>query len=128
MVYVTDTHSFVWYLTFNDKLSNKALKAFDSSMDSGIIVIPSIVLAEILYINKKGRIAITFDDTINAIINNKNYEICPLDLEILKIANKIEVSLEMHDKLIAATAILYNAHLISKDSAIRKSDVVKVIW
>jgi len=50
MIYVTDTHGLVWYLTGDEKLSKSARQVFENA-ESGedIIVIPSIVLAEILY-------------------------------------------------------------------------------
>ncbi len=56
MDYVTDTHSLVWYFTDDPRLGDKALKAFEQTAQEGIIIIPSIVLAEIIFISKKGRI------------------------------------------------------------------------
>ena len=34
----------------------------------------------------------------------------------------------MHDKLIVATAIRYDAYLITRDEQIAKSKAVKMIW
>lgn len=57
-----------------------------------------------------------------------NFQIAPLDLDVLKIAENIDAPLEMHDKLIVATAIRYEAALITRDEQITKSAVVKTIW
>jgi len=57
-----------------------------------------------------------------------NFEIAALDLDVLKIAESIDEPLEMHDKLIVATAIRYNAFLITRDEQIAKSKMVKTIW
>jgi predicted nucleic acid-binding protein len=51
-----------------------------------------------------------------------------LDLDLLMIVSKIVQPLEMHDKIILATAISYNAQLITKDREIEKSNLVEVVW
>lgn len=50
MDYVTDTHALVWYFTDDQRLGNNALLAFEQTVTSGIMIVPSIVLAEIMYI------------------------------------------------------------------------------
>ena len=51
MIYVTDTHSFLWYLSEDKRLSKNAKSVFDKAEnDSAVIVIPTIVLAESLQI------------------------------------------------------------------------------
>lgn len=56
MNYVTDTHSLVWYFTEDTHLSKNALDAFEGTVKEGAIIVPSIVLAEIMFISKKGKI------------------------------------------------------------------------
>lgn len=126
--YVTDTHSLVWYFTDDQRLSKKALKSFEGTIKEGQIIIPTVVLAEILFIAKKGRITLGFKATVAKIEAPANFEIAPLDLEVLKIAESIDALLEMHDKLIVATAIRYDACLITRDEQITKSKAVKTIW
>ena len=128
MNYVTDTHSLVWYFTDDQRLSKKALKSFEGTVKEGQIIVPTVVLAEILFIAKKGRIPLGFTATIAKIEALANFEIAPLDLDVLKIAESIDPPLEMHDKLIVATAIRYDARLITKDEQITKSKAVKTIW
>lgn len=126
--YVTDTHSLVWYFTDDQHLSKKALKSFESTVREGQIIVPTVVLAEILFIAKKGRTAIDFTATIAKIEALANFEIAALDIDVLKVAESIDAPLEMHDKLIVATAIRYKACLITRDEQITKSKVVKTIW
>ncbi len=128
MDYVTDTHSIVWYFTDDSRLSARALEAIENTIKEGSIIIPTVVLAEIMYIASRGKITLTFDETLQKIHSYQNFFVAPLDIEILKVADKIKVDLEMHDKLIAATAIYYNASLITKDPSITKSEVCSVIW
>lgn len=77
MNYVTDTHSLVWYFTDDQRLSKKALKSFESTVKEGQIIVPTVVLAEILFITKKGRIPLGFTATIAKIVALANFEIAP---------------------------------------------------
>ncbi len=128
MNYVTDTHSLVWYFTEDSRLSSKALGAFQASEIEGIIFVPAVVLAEIMFISKKGKVTLSFEDTLKKIEESENFIIAPLDEGILKIADKIETDLEMHDKLIVATAKHYEATLITKDENIINSKVITTVW
>ncbi|MBI4825309.1 MAG: type II toxin-antitoxin system VapC family toxin [Nitrospirae bacterium] len=128
MDYVTDTHSLVWYFTDDSRLSSDALKAFQASEEEGTVFVPAVVLAEIMFIARKGRITISFEDTLKRIEENGSFEIVPLNVEILRAADKIEADLEMHDRLIAATALYNNSSLITKDETLRASGVVSTIW
>lgn len=125
---VTDTHSLVWYFTEDPRLSKKAFDAFEGTVKSGTVIVPAVVLAEIMFIAKKGRVTLTFEETLKKIEEYENFDIAPLDAEILTIADKIEADLEMHDKLIVATALYYEAALITKDELVSKSGVVSTIW
>jgi PIN domain nuclease of toxin-antitoxin system len=126
--YVTDTHSLLWYFSDNPRLSRRALKAFERTIENGSIIIPIIVLAEIMYIAKKGRIEMTFVETVKRIDDMENFEVVPLDMDILNIADKIEDELEMHDRLIAATALFFKVPLITRDQALKDSGLCDVIW
>ena len=75
-----------------------------------------------------GQYARDFTATVSKIEALANFEIAALDLDVLKIAESIDVPLEMHDKLIVATAIRYEACLITRDEQITKSKIVKTIW
>jgi len=128
MDYATDTHSLVWYLTEDPLLSKKALKAFESTIREGIIIVPAVVLAEVMFISKKGKVTLTFEETLEKIEKYENFYIAPLDLDILKVADKIELDMEMHDKLIVATALYFGTTLITKDKLIRESGIVPTTW
>jgi PIN domain nuclease of toxin-antitoxin system len=128
MDHVTDTHSIVWYFTDDPRLSRHALEVFEKTIREGVIIIPTVVLAEIMYIAGKGKITLTFDETLQKIDSYENFIVAALDVQILKVAEKIKVDLEMHDKLMAATALYYNASLITRDPLITKSGACTTIW
>ena len=128
MNYVTDTHALVWYFTEDKRLSVKAANAFERAVKEGIIIVPAVVLAEILYISRKARITLTFEETLSRLNKYENFDIAPLDVDILKAADEIKNELEMHDRLIVATAIYFEAMLITKDEVIKKAGIVPTIW
>ena len=128
MNFVTDTHSLVWYFTDDLRLSRRALKSFESTVKEGQMIVPTVVLAEILFIAQKGRVNLGFTETVAMIEAMDNFEIAPLDLEVLRMADSIEAPLEMHDKLIVATALCYDSSLITRDEQITKSKTVKTVW
>ena len=127
-VYIADTHSLVWYFTENQHLSKRALEAFESTVKKGLVIIPTVVLAEIMFIAEKGKVSLSFEETLKRIRKYENYDIVPLDVDILKVADGIKVGLEMHDRLIVATALSYEASLITKDKLIKETGIVPIIW
>jgi len=57
---------------------------------------------------------------------SRNYQIIPLDVELVKIAETIK-GLEMHDRLIMAVAKMTTTSLVSKDREIRDKQL-ELIW
>ncbi len=128
MDYVTDTHCLVWYFTDDNRLSIDALKAFQMAEVEGTIFVPAIVLAEIMFIARKGKITLSFEGTLKRIEESEIFEIVPLNTIILRAADRIEADIEMHDRLIAATALHYRAALITRDETLARLGVVSTIW
>ena len=81
---------------------------------------------EIVYLIERGRINASFDDLMSVIELNSSFQIVPLNTELLKIAISLQ-GLEIHDRLILATAIMTDSILVSKDMTIRSRDV-NVLW
>lgn len=129
MIYVTDTHPFLWYLSEDKRLSKAAKSVFDEAEDgNATIVIPTIALAESLHILEKERVAVKFKDIVRKIEIGWNYTAIPLDMKIIKRVEEFTRLPELHDKIIAASADVLKADLITKDDEIKKSGYVKTIW
>lgn len=90
MRYVPDTHALVWYVTADKQLGKHAKTAL-ASVDAGKnqAVIPVIVLAEIMYLEERGRIKVKLATLLDYLHSNPNYIIAPLTLETILIAQKI---------------------------------------
>ncbi len=128
-IFVTDTHALLWYLTDDEKLSKIAQGVFEKADRGEVdIVIPTTVLAEALFITEKHRVDIEFMDIIENIQNSSNYLLHPLDLDIVMKCHELKKIPELHDRIITATAILLDAKLITKDTKIKVSKEVEVVW
>ena len=126
MLYVTDTHPFIWYLA--GKLPSKIDEIFTSAeKGESIIFIPTIVLAECLYLAEIGRIELDFDALLGKIEISSNFVPVSFNFQVVKILPEIKLR-DLHDRIIVATAKLLNAKLITKDREIRDSGIVEVVW
>ena len=69
MVFFTvDTHSLAWYFTKSRKLGRKALQAFrNSTSGEDVIIVPTVVWAEIMDISEKKRIKIDYEELLEKI-------------------------------------------------------------
>jgi PIN domain nuclease of toxin-antitoxin system len=130
MPYVTDTHSIIWHMTDDPKLSVKAKKVF-KKVDNGedCIFIPCIVFFELLYLVEKKKINIDLDNFIALLSSSRNYRVVPLCLSIIEKSRTIlrEVIPDPFDRLIAATSIHLRFPLITRDKSMRKIGL-ETIW
>lgn len=119
---MVDTHSLVWYLQDNPRLSAENKSRFESGQ--ALVIVPTIVLAELLYIAK--RVKMSFGDTLSLLEQSPVFEFHSLNVSIIKIAAKFP-HLEIHDSLIAATAKSLLVPLMTADKAIKRSGLVATI-
>jgi PIN domain nuclease of toxin-antitoxin system len=123
-----DTHVLLWYVDelLKRRLSPLALRAIREAEKEGIIYIPAIVLMEMLHLVERKRSSISFDRLMMSIEESSNYRIVPIDGTLLKAAIPLK-GLEIHDRLILATAMLTGSALVTKDREI-KARGVNVLW
>jgi len=128
-LFIADTHSLAWYFTKSRKLGRKAFQVFrDSTSGEGIIVVPTVVLAEIMDISEKKRIKVDYEEILEKIENSSNFEIYSLDVDVLRVARNITTIPELHDRIVVATAKLLDAKLLTRDENIQKSGIVEAVW
>jgi PIN domain nuclease of toxin-antitoxin system len=128
-MYVTDAHGFLWFLSQDKKLGKNAVRIFRScDIGKEIVVVPSIVLLECMYVCEKQRLELKFQEVMRKIQGTFNYPVYPLDEEVIMECQSIRQIAELHDRIIVATAKLLNAKLITKDANIIDSKIVETIW
>lgn len=127
LLYVLDTHVLIWYFTANRRLPEQLKDRIDQvRRQGGRLLVPTIVLAEALAVAAKGRVAFDFDQLYQAVLTEPEFEIVEFGLGIFSEVLRIKRIPEIHDRIIAATARFYGAHLLTKDGEIRVSDEVDV--
>ncbi len=127
--YIADTHSLLWYLTDDNRLSKDANLIFEETeKGEHLIIVPTIVLVESLDVIEKKRVTYDFDLVLQSIEDNENYIIWDLDLEVVNQMIKIKSVRELHDRIIVAVAKLCDAGLITKDGEITEAKEVNTRW
>lgn len=92
------------------------------------IYFSAVSLMEIGYLSEKLRIDNSISSVLQLTEENKNFIINSLDPITVIEAFKIKTIPELHDRLIAATAAVLKATLITNDPVIQQSQYVKTIW
>ncbi len=128
-LYVTDSHSLIWYLLDSPKLSFNANEVFKTAEQGRAkILIPAIVIAEVIFIVQSGKVQADLDSLFLKIQESDNFQISPLGLdELVCLKERTEIP-EMHYRLIVCAALLNKAKIITKDKQIEDSGVAEIIW
>lgn len=123
---VADTHTAIWYLSADSRLSPFAKGFMDKTADGGDeIAVSSITLVEMVYLIEKGRIEpLHFSQFGRELVDPDSLFVeIPLDLSIARALSRVDSGQvpDMPDRIIAATAVHVNVPVISRDARIRLS-------
>lgn len=105
-----DTHSSVWYLSADPRLSAKAAEALDTATSAGeLIHVPSICLVELTYLVEKGRLPAAARDRLIQALDDPATPclLVPLDrlvADALESVSRSEVP-DLPDRIVTATAL-----------------------
>jgi PIN domain nuclease of toxin-antitoxin system len=131
-MFITDTHTIVWYSTGKTtNLSAKVLRAFEKA-DKGeaMIYIPTTVLWETAILQSLGRVNLSekFEHWADKLLQKQGFEVIHLTTSI--IANSVGYSFnnDIFDKVIVASAVEFDMPLMTKDNAITESNLVEIYW
>jgi PIN domain nuclease of toxin-antitoxin system len=129
VIYVADTHAFLWFLAEDKRLSNAARYIFDAAeKGETTIALPTIILAESIRILEKKRLNLQLDNILEKVGKASNYVTLPLDLNVISRMTKLTRLLEIHDRIVVASADLLGAVLITKDEYIHGTGYVQTAW
>lgn len=128
-MYVADAHTLGWYFTDDSRLGQHAAQVFErSEKGECLILVPTVVLAELFHISRKKRLALDFVEFLRKVEERGNFVVTELDLAVIKKLHDTHPLTELHDQIIVATALLYEAPVLTKDSSIRDSGLVETVW
>jgi len=129
---IADTHTALWYLLDDERLSVAAGDFIDQADAAGRrIVVSAISLADIVYLVEKNRLpANAYTDLKAALVDPDHvFKEAPLTLETVDAMRQVlraEVP-DMPDRIVAATAVYFGVPVISRDGRIRTSNV-HTVW
>jgi predicted nucleic acid-binding protein len=128
-LYVLDTHVLIWYFTGNKRLRQKLKDLIEEiRRQDGILLIPTIVLAEALDIAEKHRVEYDFNEMYRLIQEEPEFEIVGFSSEVFEeIIHTIGIK-EIHDRIIVATAKFYGAGILTKDRIIQNSGEAEALY
>jgi len=90
--------------------------------------VSTIVLAELDNIVRKKNREITIEEILDRIEQSDGLAIAAFDLTVFQTMLRLPQNWEIHDRIIAATAVYSEAKLITRDEVLRNADEVETIW
>ncbi len=127
---VVDTHAVIWLTQEQDMLSAAALAVLIEGRRDGRLAIADITLREIAFQLARRRVAVntSFEEYLRFI--ESLFRILPINGQIADRSTRFSPSFprDPADRLIAATALVYDARLVTKNELIRASGEVNCVW
>jgi PIN domain nuclease of toxin-antitoxin system len=129
--FVVDKHALIWFFAKNPALGNQARSVLLDPKSQ--LVVPSVALAECLWILTSRKLPIRSAELLAAIESDSRIEIYPLTGDMVVLAQSLTKISEIHDRQIAATALYLSTNnekipVITKDESISASKVIPTIW
>lgn len=133
MEYVADANAIVWHLFARQRLGKAALAVLDDAeAGQAKIFVPAVAVAEVIMVVEKRRLR---GDTMSQLEielglmqQSVNYELLPLLPDLVISSRTFTAIPDIFDRLIVAEALRLNLPLITRDSVIRASGLVNVVW
>lgn len=125
--YCLDTHPLVWYVTGQSTLSSSAKTILDAIFLKKVpAYLSAMVLLETFHLSLK-RPDFVFPAFLKR-LRLPHIRVVPIDQHILSCCYTLPAELDIHDRVIVATAKITNTTLVTRDPVIQKAKVVSWIW
>jgi len=125
-----DTHVLIWMASDPKRLSKKARAAIRGAREKTGVAIAAITLWELAWLAENGRIQVT--GSVESFVRETASRVMvePITPEIAAFAVQLPSGFpkDPADRLIAATAMVEGAPLVTADERIRRAKVVQTIW
>lgn len=125
-----DTHVLIWMASDPKRLSKNAREAIREAREKTGVAIAAMTLWELAWLAENGRIQVT--GSVESFVRETASRVMvePITPEIAALAVQLPSGFpkDPADRLIAATAMVEGASLVTADERIRQAKVVQTIW
>ena len=131
MLTICDTHILIFWQDNPERLSQKAKEAIEIALERKELACSDISFWEIAMLFKAGRLRNNISGTqyMNDILLTMSLNVLPITSEIaVQSQQDIFIHKDPADSLIASTAIVHKAPLITADSKLANIQVLDIIW
>ncbi len=133
MLTICDTHVLLFWADQKERLTDSAQQALDRGREQGNLACAAISFWEIAMLFRKNRLVLPANHTpasyMEDIVESLSLNILQLTPSIAALAESgIVVHGDPGDRLIAATAIVHQAPLITADEKLRANPGLQCIW
>ncbi len=129
---VLDTHTWVWWVTDDRRLSRRARSAIDKALPRGELHLSMISIWEMAKKVEKGQLALDrpLDDWLETALGADGLQVSEMTRPILIESCRLPQPFhgDPADQIIVATARDLSATLISKDARLRDYPHVRTAW
>lgn len=130
---VADTHSFLWHLYLPSRLGSAARESFaETDRGNCRIYIPALVAAEAIMVVQKNRLpGVDVEELIahlGVALHSENYVLSDLRAKMVLDSHPFSVIPDIFDLLVVVEAVARGLPLSFRDSVIRDSGLVPMIW
>lgn len=127
-----DTHSLVWWVEFNPRLSASARQAIEREKRSGRIGVSSFTCWEIALLVARNKLCLSNDirTWLAAVEALSCVSFIPVDNNVALTSVYLPTGLnnDPADRIIVATAMLLNVPIVTTDACMRAYPHVQTIW
>ena len=131
MLTICDTHVLIFWQDAPTRLSSKAAQAIENSLATKSLACSDISFWEIAMLFKAGRLRndVPAEQYMDDIILTMSLNVLPVTPQIATMSQQdIFIHKDPADRLIASTAIVNKAPLISTDTKLQNIDGLSIIW
>jgi PIN domain nuclease of toxin-antitoxin system len=127
--HVVDTHALYWYLLDAPQLGRAAGAVMDDAFNgNGFLVVPSIVLAELYFINVKHRRPLDFAAEFQWMLSTGRLVFVDFQAADILQFDALATIPEIHDRIIVGVALARSIPILTRDAAIVSSGLVPNLW